>query len=142
MYVNTFFVRLFFFWPKMVYHRAFLYRSVLCICIYKQIYTNICRLQCVFCERFITTPSSKSLNIKQSFFFLFINKVTIQFKKKQIKESKQKHLPLQEVCLIGRLSDVIRCYRMDSTRALECGHCSFFCFCGIKLLAARAADVL
>lgn len=39
---------LFFFWPKMVYHRDFFCTgcSVLCICIYKQIYpNNICRLQ-------------------------------------------------------------------------------------------------
>lgn len=55
--VDTFFLaflsffRRSFFLPKMVVPQSvsfFLYRSVLCICIYKQIYTNdICRLQSV-----------------------------------------------------------------------------------------------
>lgn len=47
--VDTFCCFFICFLPNMVYHRAFLYRSVLCICIYKQIYTNsVCRLQSAF----------------------------------------------------------------------------------------------
>ena len=51
--------------------RFFLYRSVLCICIYKQIYTNnICRLQSAFSVKgFIAPlPFLSPLNSKQSLY--------------------------------------------------------------------------
>lgn len=101
-----------FFLPKMVYHRVFLYRSVLCICIYKQIYTNnICRLQCVFCERFISPPP---LNSKQSLY----KQSDLTIKKNQ---SKQKHIlglqPFESASdwtAEWRRCDLIKCYHLDS----------------------------
>ena len=91
--VDTFFVVFFFavcFLPKMVYHRAFsffLYRSVLCICIYKQIYTNnICRLQSAFSVKgFIAPlPLLSPLNSKQSLYKQ--SDYTVKKKKKEKKK--------------------------------------------------------
>lgn len=77
LYANQrfFFLLLFFvgFLPKMVYHRAHLYRSVF---VYMYLQTNIHKY--VFCERFLSPTSSHHSSASN----LFINKVTIQLKKK------------------------------------------------------------
>lgn len=103
----------FFFLPKMVYHRVFLYRSVLCICIYKQIYTNnICRLQSVSSVKGSYPPHHSTASN------LYISKVTKQLKKNQ---RKQKHIlglqPFESASdwtAEWRRCDLIKCYHLDS----------------------------